>query len=360
MGITRQNQSCKNCARLGRPCGLCKPPEQQPQTAAGTDLDAALGVDDVAGPSHDADRIRADILSRADAGKGMRPEGQDWDFPSSKESSRSTPWGPAQAVYKHRHDFNEYSTSQHAGYKLSGKAQRNVPEPFRKDSGWYSGDDAGYPAIVGNPELFSASIVESSLNQMRSEHPDEWQEWTGEQVPASDSKIIAKREFLQAHAEHWITNTSRRNDVSWNSDVPEGVVEVCANLGKEHGGRYAEERHFLVDAERYDSQRSNPAKSYIVDPEVDKEILTLIPTSPDIIQTRPEQRAYIRAHRDDYHFEGTYYPGTGGNRLAVFETANGAKATVEMTNQEFKTRVNTGHLGSGFATQTDLDRMVDR
>ena len=324
-------------------------------------MDAALtGENPATGVGHDADRVRRDVLSRADGGKALRPEGQDWDFPPGKESSRSTPWGQAHAVYKHRHDFNEYSTPQHAGYKLSGRSQRNVPEAFRQDSGWYSGDDAVCRAIVGNPELFSEATVESSLNQLRSGHPDEWQEWTGEQVPASDSQVIAKREFFQAHADDWVTYSRRRGDVSWDDDVPEGKVEVCANLGKEYGGRYAEDRHFLVDAERFDSQRSNAGKSYVVDPDVDKEILTMIPTSPDIIQTRPELRAYIRTHRDDYHFEGGYYPGNGGNRLAVFETANGAKATVEMTSQEFKTRVNTGHLGSGFATQTDLDKMVDR
>lgn len=158
----------------------------------------------------------------------------------------STPWGPSQTAKKWAPGIMEYSTAGHGGFHLSPTRNAEMPEALRIDDGWYEEDCDWALVAVAFPTVFP-DLVEDARRSSKAWNPDRWEAWTGEAVSATESHVVAEREFAVAHASDYVACSAFG---SWHANVPTGMVGVCARIG----GDVAGERWFLVPKDEYDAR----------------------------------------------------------------------------------------------------------
>lgn len=182
---------------------------------------------------------------------------------------KRSPWGTIDASREIAPGLWQVSTPGHGGVKADRARNAKIPQALRVTGGWYEEDcEAHIPFYVFAAEISEhlGQIIDpaTEADAIRQWFPDKWTAHTGEIVTAEQSRIVAEREFKQAHAEDWISTAAWG---SWYHSVPEGFVGVVASLG---GSRLhsAERRYFLVLQEDYEarSYAHGGTGEYVIDP----------------------------------------------------------------------------------------------
>ena len=175
---------------------------------------------------------------------------------------RHTPWGATQHGEAISKQIYTVSTSSHGGIHVAEVENMLIPEPFRRDDGWYE-EDCDW-AVVAHvfPHLFREQDVIAAKRTLRSWRWRSWEECYEEEVPIAESPQKAEHLFRLEHASDLLTVAAFGD---WHRSVPPGMVGVVASPGGcRTPGRV--ERCFLVTAEAYGKRHENPSGSLVVDP----------------------------------------------------------------------------------------------
>lgn len=123
----------------------------------------------------------------------------DWGTVSISEGSRS-PWGRCDSVEELAPGVVAVSTASHGGIKLSPERNRAVPPALRRASGWYEEDCEAYIVGFAHPDTIRSGLDHSRyVEGVKEWFPDGYEKVTGEPVTADDSRLVAEREWLEAH-----------------------------------------------------------------------------------------------------------------------------------------------------------------
>jgi len=183
--------------------------------------------------------------------------------------SRSTPWGRALSSTSYTRGIIFYFTASHGGFHLSPKKNALVHPAWRDANGWYEEDVEWNVVVLTFPEHFNARIIEVAHAILRNDKPDAYMAVTGATLTEADSRTLAKRALRQRHREDFVTLAAWGD---WCPTVPKGKVGVVAcKGGRDEQYRHdpSTERHFLVDAARYQDCKNRPILGYVVDLAVD-------------------------------------------------------------------------------------------
>lgn len=164
-----------------------------------------------------------------------------------KPSATSTPWGKSQGATVYvENGIVFHSTARHGGFKVSARLNREIPEPYRNENGWYEEDCEYAKVIVSLPAYFTDREVRQATETVRNWFPDEYEAVTGEVIPEGESFKKDERLFKERHAHDWIVISAVGAD--------DGMVRCVATKGGERqtwNGPVIEEREFLVPSEEY-------------------------------------------------------------------------------------------------------------
>jgi hypothetical protein len=109
----------------------------------------------------------------------------------------STPWGTAQDSEKICRGINFYSTASHGGYKISDKLNKEIPEVFRNNDGWYEEDCEWSIPRVFLSEYWGSLWNDNQLDEKKGKeyisahdtltrwYPHKWQEFNGVEISKS-------------------------------------------------------------------------------------------------------------------------------------------------------------------------------
>lgn len=168
---------------------------------------------------------------------------------------KRSPWG---AVDNHEiiaPGIISVSTPSHGGIKLDRTRNAKVHPALRIAGGWYEEDCEADIAIFTFPAEFLTYVRSQGRDaegfepkgvsaRLRQWFPDQWEDMTGEKVTAEQSKIVADREFLAAHADDWVGVSAL--------GTPDGVKVWCTK----GGDRSSDDRAvFLVPDGEYHAGR---------------------------------------------------------------------------------------------------------
>jgi hypothetical protein len=165
----------------------------------------------------------------------------------------NTFWGIAQETRRIAPGIIWYSTASHGGYAVSATLAATM-RPHLYEIGvmrwtrlWFEEDCAWAAVVTQWPELFSEADRKAADGTLGNWYPDAWEAEYGRKLTASESIVIADREFAAATREKLVARAAWGD---WHEKVPEGYVGVCgyrASDGTEawkllpaaeyHGGR---------------------------------------------------------------------------------------------------------------------------
>jgi hypothetical protein len=189
------------------------------------------------------------------------------------KTGSSTPWGPAQTVIEIGDDIFIVSTASHGGMHLPEKLNKQIPQYFRNDQGWYEEDCAiAIPGFVLGASVFtteqSAEFISSgdAERTVKQWYPDEWERYTGKTLQPGESSTRDQAVYLKKHKEDWLTVAAFG---SWHKQVPEGYVGVCATIGCSRSP-HAMARYFIIPETEYEQREFlNP---FVVNPNRHQEV----------------------------------------------------------------------------------------
>lgn len=176
-------------------------------------------------------------------------------------------WGAVNEVYPVATGITEVSCAGHGGIKLSPERNRLVPKELRRPGGWYE-EDCEYKIVVATfPREFTedsshtywstmtpAEAEQEALKSVRQYWPDEYETITGQAVPASDSTVIAGREFRASHHGDFLVDSVH------DTDFDSGVVTLRTSRPSD-----GQKRFFRMSLEEYRRrQRELPSGIYSV------------------------------------------------------------------------------------------------
>lgn len=173
-------------------------------------------------------------------------------------SSTSTPWGKSQgaSVYVEKGIYL-HTTARHGGMKVYAKLNRQIPEPYRNEDGWYEEDCEFSKVIVSLPQYFSQREIRQATETVINFYPDEYEKVTGNKVLPGQSTERDRQIFLQKHGNDLIAISA----LGFDTETGEKMVEVIASVGGVRS-RYennqlieVETRTFIVPEEEYSQNR---------------------------------------------------------------------------------------------------------
>jgi hypothetical protein len=168
---------------------------------------------------------------------------------------KRSPWGAVDHHVVIAPGIISVSTPSHGGIKLDRARNAKIHPAFRTAGGWYEEDCEADIAVFTFPDEFITHVRsqgrdaaqferEAVSKNLRRWFPEEWEAMTGEKVTAEQSRIVADREFLAAHANDWVAVAAL--------GTPEGVEVVC----KKGGDRSSDDKAvFLVPSDEYQAGR---------------------------------------------------------------------------------------------------------
>ena len=186
------------------------------------------------------------------------------DVHTHKEQRTPGGWADSKTVYTDGVAF--YGTPGHGYMKLSAEMNRKVPEPYRLAGGWYE-EDQDWARVAGAfPELFTDRENRNAEKTLRNWLPDAYMKVTGKTLTSSDSYVLAKREFDEAHKSDFVVISASM------SSTHAGMVECHAALG---GDRSSPSRKFLVPMDQY--RLRNSSHGFVIDESQHEEMTTSAP-----------------------------------------------------------------------------------
>lgn len=176
-----------------------------------------------------------------------------------------SPWGKVQSQTEWADGIISVDTASHGGFKLSRARNATVPKSFRRAGGWYEEDCEANIVLYFFHEVFADRIADCRNKAEKSLKTwlwREWEEYTGRPLEPGESRLKDEARWLEEHADNWVSFSAWG---SWHSDVPDGMVGLCARR-KTTG----EERYFLVPKDSYQNMRM------VIDPALYQEIPPLV------------------------------------------------------------------------------------
>ncbi len=155
-----------------------------------------------------------------------------------------TPWGPAQTATAYGEGVTSFDTSGHGGFKLSAKANAQVPAPLRIQGGWYEEDGEWARVAHAFPDLFTSYERGKAARTLRNWSTDEYEAATGQTVPLEESLVKRRRAFEAEHA-----GSMRVVSATTDRENHPGMVVVTARQGGREGT--GDHRRFLVPGDEY-------------------------------------------------------------------------------------------------------------
>jgi len=174
-------------------------------------------------------------------------------------SSASTPWGKSQGgtcfvdkgIYKH-------STAGHGGFKVYAKLNREIPEAFRNEDGWYEEDSEYAKVVVSLPAYFTDREIREATKAVKNSYPDEYEAVTGEILQEGESRAKDERLFHERHADDWlVVSASREDDEHVRCSAVKGGYPALER------NRDAERAEFKVPVKEYGTRTF----AFVIDPE---------------------------------------------------------------------------------------------
>jgi hypothetical protein len=175
---------------------------------------------------------------------------------------KHSPWGAVDHGERICEGMFFVSTASHGGFKLAAKHNVLIPAAFRREGGWYEEDcDAAIPMFF-MPTLFKPEEVFNARKSLRNWHWRAWEAHFREVVPLEESSCKAQAMFIEEHANDLLVISASGD---WHRSVSNGMVGVIATKGgsREPG---AENHHFLVSKDEYDTREKNPGGIFVIDP----------------------------------------------------------------------------------------------
>ena len=143
-------------------------------------------------------------------------------------------------------------TSSHGGMYLTPAINEQIPEPLRKDSGWYEEDCEIAIPLACLPDLFRGTKSQAQCEQIvKSWFPHEWMTWRGRQLREGESYCY-DIELQQLESMRRGTYLTMAAWGDWHAAVPPGYVVVHARVGGRHVRASRKPNgYFLVPASHY-------------------------------------------------------------------------------------------------------------
>jgi len=165
----------------------------------------------------------------------------------------ASPWGRVQFLHVISEGVVQVSTASHGGIKLDSTRNAQLPRPLRNVGGWYEEDCEVAKVIAGLPELFSEEDVGAAIASLKNWNPDEYEAWTGKEIPLSESGVKRERAFKEANQQNFVTRAAWGD---WKAGVPKGMVGVLACRASDGA-----EGYFLIPQGEYAAR----AGAFVVD-----------------------------------------------------------------------------------------------
>jgi hypothetical protein len=178
-----------------------------------------------------------------------------------------TPWGKADSSTVYADGLISHGTSGHGGFKVFAKLNRQIPEPYRNEDGWYEEDAEWAKIAVSLPGLFTDREVRQATATVKRTFPYEYEAVTGETLAPGESARKDQDAFDREHAADWVVISAIK------SSTYEGMTETYATLGGQRGGwkdgveTTVEDKRFLVPSEEYSANYyRNGVLGFVIDP----------------------------------------------------------------------------------------------
>lgn len=148
---------------------------------------------------------------------------------------------------------------------LSEERKEQMPSAFPKQIFYEHDVDLIFPVLAFNLHQEIDVSREYVIKLLKDEYPEAYEQWAGEKLDISESRVLQDREFIEKHKNKYIVTTAFGE---WFSACPKGFTLCVA----QKNGDVTTEKAFLVPKDEYKIRR--PGFGFVIDLEKHKEVST--------------------------------------------------------------------------------------